>query len=355
MNVIKNILKIAGAGIVAVALLSGIFAFYYLQPAHIDNTQGNTDYVWIANSRWLKMTEGISWGRFDADGYNNETVVENPDIMVLGSSHTEATNVPQGSDFSALLAEKLSGDYSVYNMGISGHHFLKVCQYLPQNLARYETAPKAVIIETDNLTFTAQEIEAMLAGDIAKSPSYNTGFIALTQKSPFFAALYSQVQGGLIDLLMPDKAKLLDLATKAEPFVPLSVLSPSSPVMSEEEALNEAYTKLFRYLDGLQQEYNTQIIIFNHIYGEPQPDGSAKFVHQDIIPLFAEMCDSYNISFVDMTDHFEEVYRTEHILPHGFVTGKIGYGHLNADGHAMIADVLYQTVLQLNEEGRLCR
>ena len=115
MNVIKNILKIAGAGIVAVALLSGIFAFYYLQPAHIDNTQGNTDYVWIANSRWLKMTEGISWGRFDADGYNNKAVVENPDIMVLGSSHTEATNVPQGSDFSSLLGEKLAGEFSVYN------------------------------------------------------------------------------------------------------------------------------------------------------------------------------------------------------------------------------------------------
>ena len=131
------------------------------------------------------MTEGISHGSFDADGYNNKAVVENPDIIVLGSSHTEATNVTQGKDFSALLGEKLDGEFSVYNMGISGHHFLKVCQYLPQNLERYQTVPKAVIIETDNLTFTAQEIDAMLAGDIAKSPSYNTGFIAMTQKSPF--------------------------------------------------------------------------------------------------------------------------------------------------------------------------
>lgn len=353
MNIFKNILKTIAAGVAAVGILSIIFSFYYLQPAHIDNTSGNTDYVWIANSRWLKMTEGVSHGRFDADGYNNPEVVANPDIMVLGSSHTEATNVNSGEDFSSVLRDKLNGEYSVYNMGISGHHFLKVCQYLPNNLARYETVPKAVIIETDNLTFTVQDIEAMLNGNIPKSPSYSTGIIALSQKSPFFSVLYNQIQGGLIDLLMPDKAKLIDLASKAEPFVPLAVHHPSTPVMSEEEALEIAYTQLFDYIGNLKAKYDTQIIIFYHPTGVINYDGSVKFADHDIKPVLIENCEKHGITFVDMTDSFYKMYNEKHKLPHGFVTGQIGFGHLNADGHAAVGDVLYETIVQLGKEGRL--
>ena len=353
MKAVKNILKTIAAGMVAIGILSIIFAFYYLQPAHTDNPRGNTDYVWISNSRWLKMTEGISWGRFDADGYNNPEVVENPDILVLGSSHTEATNVIQGKEFSSLLRNKLRGEYTIYNMGISGHNFLKVCQYLQNNLELYDTAPKAVIIETDNLTFTKAEIETMLSSGIAKSPSYNTGLIAASQKSPFFSALYHQVQGGLIDLLMPDKAKISNLLDGVHIAPPAAALSPATPFVSEDEALSRAYADMFAYLGKLQQQYDTQIIIFFHPMCSTQPDGSIKIHDQDIKAEFVYNCEQQNIHFVDMTESFTAMCNIRYKLPHGFVTGRIGYGHLNADGHAAIAEELYNAVTLLNKEGRI--
>ena len=45
-----------------------------------------------------------------------------------------------------------------------------------------------------------------------------------------------------------------------------------------------------------------------------------------------------------MTQDFENMYLVNHRLPHGFITGKIGEGHLNADGHAAIAKSLERKI-----------
>ncbi len=83
----KWICKCIIAGIIAIALLSIIFIPYSTLPVHISNEKGNTDYVWPANSVWMTMREGISHGRFDEWGYNNKAAINNPDIIIVGSSH----------------------------------------------------------------------------------------------------------------------------------------------------------------------------------------------------------------------------------------------------------------------------
>ena len=95
MSLFKGIIKVVLAGIVSIAIISLLLCFYSITPVHIDNPKGNTDYVWPAHSIWVKVTEGIAFGRYDADGFNNRTVIENPDIIFLGSSHIEATEVMQ--------------------------------------------------------------------------------------------------------------------------------------------------------------------------------------------------------------------------------------------------------------------
>ncbi|WP_073116456.1 hypothetical protein [Fibrobacter sp. UWCM] len=77
------------AGITAILLLSILIAGYYTIPVHSPNIQGGTDFVWEPNSFWIKQTEGISFGRLDAHGFNNDSVINNPDILILGSSHME--------------------------------------------------------------------------------------------------------------------------------------------------------------------------------------------------------------------------------------------------------------------------
>ncbi len=162
MKAVKGLGKTVLAGIVAIAILSGIMCLYDLMPVHYENPNGNTDYVWEANAPWVKLTEGISWGRFDSNGYNNPAVIDDPDIIIVGSSHMEATNVFFDQTVCALLTKKLDNRYSIYNLGISGHHLFKLCQYLPTNLKMHAAPPKVAIIETSTVSVSAENVRKML-------------------------------------------------------------------------------------------------------------------------------------------------------------------------------------------------
>lgn len=109
MKFIKGLLKVIASGIVAVAIICGLLCFYDIKPIHKENPKGNTDFVWLPNSIWVKATEGIAFGKFDANGFNNKSVISNPDIIVLGSSHMEAFNVMQNENSAYLLSQKLNG------------------------------------------------------------------------------------------------------------------------------------------------------------------------------------------------------------------------------------------------------
>lgn len=113
MKFIKGLLKVIVSGIVAVAIICGLLCFYDIKPIHKENPKGNTDFVWLPNSIWVKATEGIAFGKFDANGFNNKSVISNPDIIVLGSSHMEAFNVMQNENSAYLLSQKLNGKYSL--------------------------------------------------------------------------------------------------------------------------------------------------------------------------------------------------------------------------------------------------
>ncbi|MBR3979387.1 MAG: hypothetical protein IKJ94_07185 [Oscillospiraceae bacterium] len=317
----------------ASAVLCLVLLPYSLLPVHIENPEGNTDYVWPANSRWSKMTEGVAFGTFDEKGYNNREVIENPDILVLGSSHTEATNVLQTQNFSALLSEKFAGTYTVYNQGVAAHHFLKVCKYLPRN-AELNPEAKYIIIETGNVMFDREAVDGLLNGTVDFIASKHSGLVGALQKLPFPRAVYHQLTGGLLDLFMPQKT--------AGPATTLAEKQPEEKV----------YDDLFGYIQEALKRTEAQLIIMYHPTGILQQDGAVSFQENDAaLAMFGSKCQEYGISFVDMTQPFLDMYATEHKLPHGFITGEAGSGHINADGHAKIAEELEKHILAPEEAG----
>ena len=52
-----------------------------------------------------------------------------------------------------------------------------------------------------------------------------------------------------------------------------------------------------------------------------------------------------------MSERFLQAYEAEHILPHGFANTAMGQGHLNADGQRLVAEALYDAILEA-EGGR---
>lgn len=349
MKAVKGLIKCIGAGVLSIAILCILMYFYDILPPHTENPRRNTDYVWPANSIWVKTTEGIAFGRFDANGFNNKAVVDNPDIIVLGSSHMEATEVMQNENAPYLLSIMLDGKYSVYNMGISGHHFYKVCQYLPTSLELYDTFPKAVIIETTTINLTEARVDEAISGTVNYTVSHDKGIIGALQKVTFFRALYHQIAGGLLDLFMPDS----EITTSNGYDDAEMVAEEANSKTVIEEA---AYEKLFSYLSEIEKKYGTQIIICYHPTEKLMEDGNIYFNSSDrYLAAFESFADKYNISFVDMTSSFEQMYYEENHVAHGFCTGLLAKGHLNKYGHAAMAGELYSEIMRLEEAGELCQ
>ena len=190
MKPIKTLFRTVLTGLTALAILCVLMLGYYFIPLRENNSKQNTDYVWAKNTPWVSLTEGVSFGMTDADGFINKDVVENPDILFLGSSHTESMNVLQSENMCALLNDKFDGKYTAYNMGISGHTIYKVVQYLNATLNIYQNAPKYVIIETGDVALTDVDVHQALSGEVKKTKVVDTGLLYQMQKVPYFRMMY---------------------------------------------------------------------------------------------------------------------------------------------------------------------
>lgn len=340
---IKSMIKVLSAGILSIGILSLLLCAYSLTPVHIDNPRGNTDYVWAPDSIWVSATEGFSIGRHDANGYNNPAVIENPDILVLGSSQMEAHDVMPKEAAYSLLSKKLDGLYSVYNMGISGHYIEKTSQYLPDNLALYDTPPKVVIFETSDPYIGQTEMDQILNHTVPRTPSKGTGVIGALMKLPFLRLTYHQIDAGLLRLFRHSRSSAGNTA------------APASVNPTEEVVPEDVLVAYFTYLSNLEAQYGTKFIIVYHPVGELCADGTLEFRETSYVKAFKQYATDYDIRLIDMTEPFLQMYAEDHHVPHGFMSSRLESGHLNAYGHAAIADAVYEEIMAMREEGLFCQ
>lgn len=340
MKPIKAIFKTVLAGLAAFVILSALMLGYYFMPLRENNPKQNTDYVWAPNTLWASLTEGVSYGVTDADGFINPEVINNPDILFLGSSHLQAMNVMPEENMCALLNKRFNGEYRAYNMGISGHTIYKVIQYLDASLKIYQKAPKYIIIETSDVALSESAVTQALSGEVKKTEVVDTGMIAQLQKVPYFRQMYHQLDNGMLKMLLPDNKKKPDDAA-ANTVQAVN----QKPVIDE-----KPYDEVLGYLQKLEKEYNTQIIVMFHPFEIINADGTIGFSQADYAKVFSRYAEKHDIGFVDMTNDFEKMYYEEQHVPHGFATGETGVGHLNRYGHAAIAESLYQYIRSMEVE-----
>lgn len=340
MKPIKAIFKTVLAGLAALAILSALMLGYYFMPLRENNPKQNTDYVWMPNTPWASLTEGVSYGVTDADGFINPEVTDNPEILFLGSSHLQAMSVMPEENMCSLLNERFKGEYRAYNMGISGHTIYKVIQYLDSSLKIYKKEPKYIIIETSDVALSESAVKQALSGEVKKTEVVDTGIIAQLQKVPYFRQMYHQLDTGMMEMLLPDNRKKADNA-----IANTAQASNEKPVIAE-----KPYEETLSYFQKMEKEYNTQIIVMFHPFETINADGTIGFSEADYAKVFSKYAEKYDIGFVDMTNDFEKMYYEEHHVPHGFATGEVGVGHLNKYGHAVIAESLYQYIRSLEVE-----
>lgn len=331
MKLFKTAIVSIGSGITAFMILNFFLSFYYRLPVHIHNSAGTTDYMWEAGGTWIKLTEGISWGKMDAAGFTNSAVVENPDIVILGSSHMEATNVFQKENTSALVQSYLGRNtipLSVYNRGISGHHFLKCCKYLNKNTAR--AGLKYAVIETAKVQFISEEIDRLLNDEIDFTESHDSGILFCLQKLPFFRLMWFQFEHGLLDL-----------------FLPKNTVSAAGKTPEKEcaELISKNYEKLFSYI--VRNANGKKIVIFYHPAGHPKADGNLEYeTDSEYLKQFSTFAEKYGIEFIDLTAGTETLWKNGHKTTHGFCTGTAFSGHLNKNGHKLAAKKIAECIMR---------
>jgi hypothetical protein len=240
-------------------------------------------------------------------------------------------NVDMKNSVTALLNARYKGDLYFYNIGISGHDFLRCVRNVHDATTAFH--PQIyIIIETDRIEFDYGSMIAVLDGAYPYIASHPDGVIGFLQRFPWLRRLYAQY----------NSSQEVTENIRRGDFEP-DILKPES------EDYNAALSGILDLLT--ESAAGREIVIFFHPPIEFDDSGG-------IIPVadreklydFARLCDERGIVFVDLSDDFVKAYNDERKLPYGFSNTAAGVGHMNKYGHEITAERLYKTLEAMREE-----
>lgn len=328
--VILYVLKVLAALCISGVILSVFSYFYYNPPIHVKCEDGATGYKREPDSFWSRYVEGTAHGRIDSNGYNNsyDRDYSAIDILMMGSSQTEALYVDEDKSAAYLLNEKLdeSNGLCLYNIGMSAHNFVSNVANLKLALEEYSPS-KYVVLELNTMKFKTDKVASAVAGNNITMHSYDEDSLLFKiSKQPYVKLIYNQYNNY-------KAAKSGDKAKQDEVY-----------------AGEEGKRELLSYLQKTVSANGCKAVIFYIPSMSIESDGSlALDVTEQERAEFADLCSEYYIVFVDMSDAFTENYYTNHIVSAGFANTAVAYGHLNKEGHRLIAEELYEVITDMEE------
>lgn len=326
-EIIIWILKCIVAFVISLGILSLVGLVYQHSGVHITNPSGATDYKWEPYQYKSTMVENYSWIKMDEHGFNNAYAVKKDtiDILLMGSSHMEAVEVAADKNVGYLLNEKLDEKYT-YNVGTSGHTLYTCVKNMEAAVKEY-SPQEYVMVETDRLELDIDEMHKVLQREYKTIPSYDKGLMYVLQKSvPSIKNLYNQ----------------LDLWRKVDVDYEDSK---DDIAEAEESIIDDSYDEVLSdFLDMANvpvRMSGATLVIFYQPPTQIDKNGVLKnSTNENLQKVFEELCREKNIVFIDMTEAFETLYRKHNKLAHGFYNTAVGVGHLNEDGHRVIAEKL---------------
>ncbi len=319
--VLSRLGKLCIAGILVLIVLSVVSFFFSYTGIHVTNESGATDYTWQKNQLMFNLKEGFSCVRMDENGFNNVAAPENGiDILLMGSSHMEAYQVNQKENCAALLNEYMT-DLVTYNIGVSGHTIYRLADNIESALSEYRPE-KYVILETNTVLLSIEEMQKILDGSASAIKSYDSGILFYLQKIPAFKPLYNQLENWL-----DTKTEVDDKEEKEETVIP--------------ENYESVLTEFMKSISDSAEKYGVITVIFYAPNESLTKDGNLVFeTDEKYFEIYKNVCEKSGIVFIDMSPFFLDLYKNSNVLAHGFPNTAVGVGHLNRYGHKMIAEVL---------------
>ena len=326
--------KLAVSGILALIVLSLFAMVYYNPPLAEPQPDKYTNSKFVSGAYWTDMTEGIGYGKTNDLGYNDADNFDPaaPVIAVIGSSHTEALQVPQSKNYTEQLQQLLRAqeepEINCLNLGKSGH-FLNISAsnfgYFAEAFQNVDL--KCAVIEIANLNYTPAELDKMLAGEYHSDLQARGTLYTLAQRIPYLRLLYKQFQ---------DSRQGGGTAV-------------AEPVPFDEQGYDAGVDQVMKKLSGIAAEKDFPLVILYHDSVAVQNGAAYRKDDPRHVAIFKDRCEQNGILFVDVTDRFVEHFNETRELPYGFSNTTIGSGHLNELGHRIIAEELYGHITKLTE------
>ncbi len=314
----------------AVFITSLFVMIYYYQGVLTDDLTGAADYKWRSRQYKANAAEGFAWMRMDKNGFNNVTVSDrNMDILVMGASHMEAAQVPQDKNTCSLLNKEMDGIH-VYNIGIAGHSIMMCIDNLEDAIKTYH--PKDyVIIHTDDLLLDSEGWGLLADGNFAEVEFMQPGKLRQLREIPSLKIIYKQ---------LVDKVKIERANSKAV----------SLGGDADKEPEFEMIHSVLKKVSDLAGKYEIHIMIAYTPHVGINKDASIYRKDEvNQVNQFASLCLGNGIIFADFYKEFERGYYDNYKLPFGFMNASIINGHLNRQGHQIVAREIQKIIKKGNK------
>ena len=315
MKMIHSTIRCIGACIISLLLLSCFVLIYSYSGTHIENETGATDYKWLPGQYKANMVEGFSWLRMDDEGFNNADCSKNdhPDVLLMGSSHLEAINVSDTENTLYYLSKFLP-DYKVYNIGVSGHNIYRCANNLSRAIDYY-SPEKYIVIETATISLDNDLMNMVIDGALTAIPSFDSGVLFHIQK---YCPAIKNIYNSLTNWRNVEKKEA------------------TQHIQMDFTLLDE-----FIHFMSNSLKNDCKLIIIYHPTSMLDANGNIVLQTSDIdLQVFRDVCEKYEIEFVDTSMQVIDLFNKQHKFIHGFSNTAIGSGHLNRYGHFLLAKQL---------------
>lgn len=338
---IKNFIQWLLAIVVAFALANILILPYWYTPGWVSRDQGATPAIYHANQMVINGYEGYGYANVDQRGYLNEDKpLADEVVLVLGCSHTKGIEVPMGQRYTDILNDKLSGgDDSklyVYNMAIDGFYLPQIVEGFQAALQEIPSA-KTVIIEMPTTDFAPTDFSGNYYDrSYSANQTGTTAFLNI----PFLSKLKVAIKEFFpLASLYLSKQLVFEGSTKT----PFLYHPPHAETMDYPPNVTDAYTEAVKQAFKTMREcWDGEIYIMYHPEVELQNNGNLSVIPSYTLPWFINACDAYDINILGSGGDWSALYQNSNTVPYGFSNTAPCVGHLNADGHRVIADILYK-------------
>lgn len=340
-KIIKTSVQWGMALIFAFLIMNLIVACYHSQGGWIDRDSASTLGIRIPGSLIVMGTEGRGIYRVDDRGYINDNLPLDEDYtLVVGASYTQGFEVKNGERFTDILNERLRTSdevIKVYNVSQSAYYFPDVIGGFSALNQEFPEAEN-IVIEIGTTNYTVEELKyAQIQRNYDEMQQGENIISTLPLKKRL--TLLIREYCPLVNILQSQMEQIIDKNANKD--------VEGTEVASQEVIAfnyNDYATELDSIFKLMKSKYSGNIIILFHPNVSMDEGGKLIIKESETTKIFESVCDENGMEFVNATEAFYEQYDSEHSVPYGFQNTELGNGHLNASGHKILADLLYNVL-----------